>query len=429
MTRQHHFATAVAEIPLADQVKEIVQKMFAAGEVEIEMDDAAIKADISAIRSDLSTAMRNQDAFARKLVTEANTETSAAIAMISAQVNSANAALEKKAKSLDAKLAELEAGSGTPTATPAVFDEATVKRLADETFQTLLTKSVAASVASGDVAALPEIKKVDPFFVENSQSKRIGRAIIQRRHLMASGPSGSGKTFPIEQMLRKFGRRYLKVSVADGLSYSDFVARPNVRSTKNGTETYYTYGFLPYSMKAGIPLVLDEIDQCQSEVVSIINSAAEDRQLYVPQTGEMVKAGAEWQIFMTCNSLRDSTGNYGGFRINAALLNRLVFGKADYLKPAEEIGILVRCGLADTDAQVIVMMLQGLRQAYYVGKLTQAPSTRLAVRIARCLLGQDDNGVVCDKPMKLIEAVEYCFLDGLPDNEAAEALTVIKNGI
>lgn len=309
------------------------------------------------------------------------------------------------------------------------FDEAKLRSISDEVCQSLLGAKTAKALASGEVAPLPKLLKVDPFFVETSQTARIEWFLKTRRHAMVSGPSGSGKTYPVEMVLRKHGRRYLKVSVADGLTLSDFVARPNVRATDKGTETYYTYGFLVFAMLNGLVLILDEIDQCQPEIVSILNAALEARSLYLPQTGETITAKPEWQVFMTCNTLRDTTGNYAGFRLNAALLNRVRFVKADYLAAKEECAIIQRVGLTERDASVIVSIMQGLRNAYIAGKLTQAPSTRIAVDIARCVLGQDAEGNKATKPMKLTEAFEVCLLDGLPDTELAEALAVLKSGI
>lgn len=416
------------------RIKSIVQDLFSSGEVEMDIDDSDIRKHINSVQ----TEGRNDRASLTKRV---DTIDQTITGTLSVRVKELGEQIDKRLKGIqdeanqgirnlaDSMPKELEHLLSQKVKSQMTFDEAALRRVADEVFQTLFTDAVADAVDAGDLQPLPALLTVDPFFVENSQTAQIERCIRTLRHAMASGPSGAGKTYPIEQILRKHGKRYLKVSVADGLSFSDFVARANVRSTKEGTETYFTYGFLPFSMKAGIPLILDEIDQCQPEVVSVLNAALETRKLYVPQTGETIEAGDDWQVFMTCNTLRDSTGVYSGFRINSALLNRVVFIKADYLDPKEEIGILKRVGLHEKDAKVIVAIFQGLRAAYAAGKLTQAPSTRLAVRIARCLLGHDDNGKKVDAPLGLGESFAFCFLDGLPENEVKEAAEVIKHAI
>ena len=420
MKRSHHNNLAVADTASeTERIRAIVNDLLSSGEVELDIDDADI-------RKSIATVQREARDGREGLVSRMDLFTKQTSASIDDLCNQTKRGVVELRDALPKVVATEIAKHAASTVT---YDEAKLRQIADSVFQTLFVNGLAQSVKSGEKQPLPALQKVDPFFVENTQTAVVERALRQRRHLMASGPSGSGKTYPIEMTLRKHGRRYLKVSVADGLSFSDFVARANVRATAKGTETYYTYGFLPFSMKAGCALILDEIDQCQPEVVSIINAALETRSLYVPQTGEVVTAAAGWQVFMTCNTLRDSTGSYGGFRLNSALLNRLVFGKADYLTAAEESGILARAGLGKPDAAKIVGLMQGLRAAYQTGRLTQAPSTRLAVRVARCLLGHDDDGTTCDEPMQLGDAFAYCFLDGLPENEAREAAQIISNGL
>jgi hypothetical protein len=419
----------------ADDVKRIVQDMLSSGAIEMSIDDSDLRKEIAGAAEGFARALgeTRNDLIARNrnVIEQVNGE----LKKIPEFVEKVKSAVDTLGEGAKAGIAEAvkiarEAKEAAEAKTTApTFNRAELKAEADAIFRSQWTAALAKDVKEGIKQPLPALLKVDAFFVENAQTKRIERALTQKRHLMASGPSGSGKTYPIEQVLRKHGRRYIKVSVADGLSFSDFIARANVRAGEKGTETYFTHGFLPVSMANGLALILDEIDQCQPEVVSIINAAMETGRIYIPQTGETVEAKEGWQVFMTCNTLRDTTGGYAGFRLNPALLNRLVFGKADYLQKAEEVGILMRAGIVERDATTLVGLIQGLRASYFSGKITQAPSTRLAVRIARCLLGQDDNGNKVDTPMKLREAFEYCFLDGLPEPEAKEAMEVLKAGI
>jgi MoxR-like ATPase len=396
------------------KIKSAVHELFQAGEVDIEIDDAEIRKEIANVEAKNNERHnRSSKAFENVL---AGLKT----------LGEAHEALAKRLGNIDvseAVRAEVEKASS--------FDAAKVRQIADALFQEVYAKAAAAEAKKGKDGKqpLPALKEVDTYFVENASCAAIQRAIDGGYHAMASGPSGAGKTYPIEQMLRKNGKRYIKVSIADGVTLSDFLCRQNVRVVDGGTETYYTYGFLVQAMKNDLPLLLDEIDQCQPEIVSVLNAVLETRELFIPQTGETVKAGRGFQVFMTCNTLRDSTGNYQGFRLNAALLNRVVFIKSDYLDAKDEISILERGGLAKNDARVIVGLFNGLRAAYNAGKLTQAPSTRIAWRIAMLLQGKNDEGSKCMTPMKLDEAFAFALFDGLPENEVKEALAVLKQGV
>jgi MoxR-like ATPase len=410
---KHNLTASPAD--LTASVKEIVNKMFAEGTVEVEVDDKHLRDAIEVTKSSL----RNLESYTNAQIRDTKTSFERTHADYSKTLVEFAKVLAEQNKRID----------GIPVTPTATVDEATIRKVADETFRSLFVPVIKAGVESGEIAVLPEVRKTDPFFVENAQTRLIERIVKQKRHSMATGPSGSGKTYPIEQVLRKLGKRYIKVSVADGLTMADFLARANVRSTSKGTETFFSYGFLPLSMKAGIPIILDEIDQCQPEIVSILNAPLEYGTLFIPQTGETIKAAPGWQVFMTCNTLRDTSGLYQGFRLSGALLNRLVFIKSDYLPAADEVKILTRIGLVEKDAKTLVGLVNGLRAAHFAGKLTAAPSTRLAVRIARCLLGQDDEGNVVDVKMPLAEAFELCLLSGLPDVEVKEAASVIGTGL
>lgn len=406
-------------------IKSVVNSMLASGEVDIEIDDSHLKKLVEESRVEF-------DGKISKLgtsVIEAITKDRDTIGKV---LKNAAADFEKAKKTAeDAKeAAERAAKAAKSQQSNVTFDRAVLRAEADEVFQSLFTKAIAASVKAGETVALPPLKKVDPFFVENDQTAAIEEALILREHVMASGDSGTGKTYPVEQMLRKRGLRYLKVSIADGLSLNDFIAKPHVRATEKGSETYYTLGFLPFSMKHNLVLLLDEVDQCQSEILSILNAAMEDRRLYIAQTGEWVDAGDKWQVFCTCNTLRDTTGNYSGFRLSAALLNRIDrFIKADYLPPKDEAAIFKRVGLDSNTADQVVGVLNGLRACYKAGKLTQAPSTRIGVRIARRMLGQNNDGVKVADPVPLEVAFQNAMLNGLPENELTEAAAVISNGM
>lgn len=399
-------------------IRAVVNRMFSDGDIDLEIDDSEIRSQITKLEQ-TSNERHNRVSDAMGKAIKLGETTMKLV--------------EDTKKDVEDRLSKFDVSAlvRTELAKVGTLDEGKIRQIADALFQSTYAANVAKAAKKGDQQPLPAIEKVDKFFVENKQTVPIQRCIDGGFHGMASGPSGAGKTYPIEQMLRKNARRYLKVSVADGLTLSDFLCRQNVRvnEEKGGTETHWTYGFLPFAMLNGLALVLDEIDQCQPEIVSVLNAVLETGVLYIPQTGERIVAAKGFQVFMTCNTLRDSTGNYQGFRLNAALLNRVVFIKADYLEAPEEIAILERVGLAKNDARVIVGLFNALRAAYQAGKLTQAPSTRIAVRIARCLLGQNDEGAKCMTPMKLEEAFAFCLLDGLPENEVKEAKACFKQGI
>ena len=302
-------------------------------------------------------------------------------------------------------------------------DAAEVKRLADEAARTILADCVKKNAPKGTKVMLPPVRQVDPFYLpvntpENNASDRAEYAILSGRHCIASGPSGAGKTFPFEQEMRKAGLRYFKVSVADGLKVSDLTVKPAVRANEKGiAETLWVYGVLVLAMQNGCGLLLDEIDQAQPEVCSVLNSVMEYGELFIPETGETITAAPGFILFMTCNTLRDSTGTYSGFRMSAALLNRLTFAKADYLKPEDEMGILLKTGASKKECGQVVALFAALRKAYLGGAISHAPSTRIGVRVCQMVAGVNDKGVSIGRTLDLIDALKMALFDGMQDIE------------
>lgn len=427
-SQQKKYANGAVDAALESDVKRIVNAMLQAGEVDIELDDTEIrelvKRSSDAAHAVLQRVIADTDAGREGLAQRLDL-TDATVKESLNRIAAVKKVVDEGGNVKDAVSLALSKAKGT--------DEARIRQVADELFQKTYAAEVVKAGKTGDASKvpLPPLLKVDPFYVENEQTATIEFYLDTNRHAIASGPSGSGKTYPFEQVLRKRGLRYIKVSCADGLSQGDFIAKQGVRANKSGTgsETYWLYGFIVVAMLNGLPLILDEIDKVQPELLAVLNAVTETRRFLIAQTGEAIVAKPGFIVFATCNTLRDTTGVYSGFRLDASLPNRFVGVKADYLPAKDEIKILVRVGVAEKDAKNLVGIFNGLREAYNAGKLTQAPSTRIAVRICRMMLGQNDEGNGTFPKVSLTQAFDYAMLNLMPDAEVNEALAVIKQGI
>ena len=263
------------------------------------------------------------------------------------------------------------------------------KQLADAVqvaLQSSVGQAVSKGLKDGELRALPSLIAVDPHYVRTQTGEEIAESFAEETPLMVSGPSGSGKTFPIEQELRLAERRYLPpISVADGLTRQDLIIRQAIQQNAKatGVETIWRYGVLPFCMMNGLAIILDEFDQLQPELAAVIYYVSEYRKLVIPETGETAEAMPGFQIFATCNGLRDTTGLYSGFRLSNALTNRFDFVKADYLAEVDENAIFRKYGVDITTAAKLTEFLNRCRKQYEAGKLTFAPSTRVGCRVAK----------------------------------------------
>lgn len=288
-----------------------------------------------------------------------------------------------------------------------------------------------AEIKSGDKTLLPPIRPLCKSFRENPTTKKIEQVILSRFHLIVSGPSGSGKTYPVEQVLNKLGRRYIKISCADGLSMTELLAEKTIEVENGAPVMKVLHKALPICVKEGIALIMDEGDQLAGEILAMLNPVTDSfpATLTIPQTGEVIQAHKDFIMILTCNGLTDESGLYSGHQISGALKTRVRFVYADYLSTRDEVSILTADGLTQSDARNIVDRFKGLRVAHEKGILTMPPSTRTMLSISKAMQGKDAYGdVVAALPqMSLDEALEMTVLDALPQSER-KAVTKLLAG-
>ena len=304
--------------------------------------------------------------------------------------------------------------------------QATVSAL----FQTELGQSIISDVKAGAKVILPPIRPVSSYFRENKVSRAIEARVLSCFHVIISGPSGSGKTFPLEQVLNKLGRRWLKVSCADGLSMSELLAEKTIEVEDGAPVMKTVLKALPVCIREGIVLILDEADQLAGEILALFNASmdAHPAEVTIPQTGERIKAHRDFLVALTMNGLTDESGLYSGHSISGALKTRCRFVYADYLTKREEVSILKADGLGDTSAGEVVDVFARLRKAHTAGTLTMPPSTRTMLSVSKAMQGKNAYGVTVEAlPMEsLQDAITMTVLDALPPSERADIETVLN---
>jgi len=303
--------------------------------------------------------------------------------------------------------------------------QATVSAL----FQTELGQSIVSDVKAGAKVVLPPIRPVSSYFRENKTSRAIEARILSCFHVIISGPSGSGKTYPLEQVLNKLGRRWLKVSCADGLSMSELLAEKTIEVEDGAPVMKTVLKALPVCIREGIVLILDEADQLAGEILSMFNASmdAHPAEVTIPQTGERIKAHRDFLVALTMNGLTDETGLYSGHSISGALKTRCRFVYADYLTKREEVSILKADGLGDTAAGEVVDAFVRLRKAHTAGTLTMPPSTRTMLSVSKAIQGKNAYGDAVEAlPMESMQdAIKMTVLDALPPSERKDVETVL----
>ena len=310
------------------------------------------------------------------------------------------------------------------------FSGTDLQAQASALFQTELGQQIVRDVQSGTKTILPPIRPVAGAYRENRTTKAIQQQILSCFHIIISGPSGSGKTFPLEQVLNKLGRRWMKISCADGLSMSELLAEKTIEVEDGSPVMKVVLKALPICIREGIVLILDEADQLAGEILAMFNAATDchPARITVPQTGEVIEAHRDFLVALTMNGLTDETGLYSGHQISGALKTRCRFVYADYLTKREEVAILEADGLSTDNAGAIVDKFRILRKAHTAGTLTMPPSTRTMLSISKSMQGKNAFGDnVQELEMQTLEeAMQSTVLDALPPSERSEVVKLLS---
>ena len=227
-------------------------------------------------------------------------------------------------------------------------------------------------------------------------AKDVALDAIENKRVMLLGHTGCGKTSLIEQLAARIDQSVVRINLNGQTTVGDFVG---LYTAKNG-ETVWVDGALPRAMRNGWWLILDEIDFAEQQILSVLNSVLEPNgKLFLKEKGhDIVEPHPNFRVFATANGvgcMSDYRALYQGVNImNEAFLDRWRCYYVDYMKPEEEvkviIGALPRYAKAESAVQVIVKVVNMIREAFKKEEVSCTFSTRRAIEWADLLLRHKD---------------------------------------
>jgi len=218
------------------------------------------------------------------------------------------------------------------------------------------------------------------------------------RNFVANGMviHNCGKTSVIEQIASRLGQSIARVNLNGQTTVGDFVG---LYTARDGS-TVWIDGALPRAMRMGHWLVLDEIDFAEPQILACLNSVLEPNgKLFLKEKGhEVVEPHPNFRIFATANTIgcmSDFRSLYQGANImNEAFLDRWRCYFVDYMKADDEIkviiGALPRYAKAESAVQIIVKVVNMVREAFIKEEVSCTFSTRRAIEWADLLLRYKD---------------------------------------
>lgn len=140
------------------------------------------------------------------------------------------------------------------------------------------------------------------------------------QNVLLVGPTGSGKTHAIKKVAEELQKPMIRVNLNRMTTVEDFVGQ---WTPANNSGFKWQDGVLPRLMKSGGILVLDEINAAPPEILFVLHSALDFREITITQkNGEYIQAHPDFWVIACMNP--DYTGTQ---RLNEALKDRfeLVF--------------------------------------------------------------------------------------------------------
>ena len=203
----------------------------------------------------------------------------------------------------------------------------------------------------------------DPKFIATPHVKKnisnVVRALHAKRYpILLQGETSTGKTSLINYLAKLMGYNCIRLNNHEHTDLSEYIGNYESDAKNNG-KLVFKEGPLITAMKNGDWIILDELNLAPSDVLEALNRLLDDnREIFIPETQEMVKANEHFQLFATQNP----PSTYAGRKqLSKAFRNRFLELHFDDI-PLEEIEVVIekRCQLPKNYCKKLVAVMRNL---------------------------------------------------------------------
>jgi MoxR-like ATPase len=136
----------------------------------------------------------------------------------------------------------------------------------------------------------------------------------------------------------------VRVNITNQTDETDLIGSMALKSTENGSETYFEYGPVVRAMRTGSVLLLDEIDLGTPRIMCL-QPVLEGGGIFIKKTQEMIYPKKGFTVVGTGNTKGQgfsSSGSFNGAQVlNDALMDRFPYWiDVKHVSPEEEIKVL-----------------------------------------------------------------------------------------
>lgn len=137
--------------------------------------------------------------------------------------------------------------------------------------------------------------------------KRLAEMIQHDRPVMLHGKAGSGKTFLINQMAKYLGFEDSIVKIHLGEQTDAKLLLGTYTSGEKPGSFQWRSGVLTTAVREGKWVLVEDIDKAPTEVLSILLTLLEKRELSIPSRGEVIKAHSGFQLISTVRTQSEAS--------------------------------------------------------------------------------------------------------------------------
>lgn len=175
--------------------------------------------------------------------------------------------------------------------------------------------------------------------------------------ILLQGPTAAGKTSLVTYLAELTGNKLTRINNHEHTDISEYIG--GYVATSDGC-LVFREGPLVRSARNGDWIMLDELNLAPPDVLESLNRLLDDnREIFLPETGEVVKAASGFRLFATQNP----PGLYGGRKeLSRAFRSRFIEMQVDELPDADLLTILeLRSCIPKSFAKKMVVAMRELQ--------------------------------------------------------------------
>lgn len=208
--------------------------------------------------------------------------------------------------------------------------------------------------------------------------------------VLIQGMHGTGKSTHIEQVAARLNWPCMRINFDSQITRLDLVGKDVIKLKNDKQITEFKEGIIPFVLRGGIALVLDEYDAIKTDVSFVIQRLLEEEGKFaLLEENEIITPDKNFRLFATSNTLGagDDLGIYHGTNlINQAQMDRWnIVAALNYLDEKQEVEILLKklpflnSKLHQQTAKMMVRLANLTREAFKNGDISTLISLRTLI--------------------------------------------------